>query len=299
MYATNCLVRDSEKDSRQRSQRLRRRIDGSSYGVAENVRCLRGWFGRGRGDGREDFDGRRDERCVARGGPSGLSRKRLQDVYVAVRAAASRRGRGRKSAGKLWGIPGSERGLGHRGGTVHFGTGSKLSVVSVAHCWRTHESLGPHRAAIRSGRFSLLYTGFAGRGLADQLRRFGAVLRQSGRVHRCFRDEGKCIERAGRSVSAATEAAMHGTDCQEGLRQTEHYLHTLAAGDSYAFGERAFAVPLLRTVRTRVRDRFQFQLEPSADTAGDRYRQADADYRSDGARGFAGQGRQSGGRLLY
>src|SRR4029077_10264095 len=59
------------------AERSRRRIDGSSYTVGENLRCVRGWLWRGRGDGREDFDGRRDERCVARSGAAGLSRKRF------------------------------------------------------------------------------------------------------------------------------------------------------------------------------------------------------------------------------
>src|ERR1700687_450198 len=135
MCVTNCLARDTEKGLTQRiieaAQRSRRRIDGSSYAVGENLRCVRDWFWRGRGGGREDFDGRRDERCVARSGPAGLSGKRFQDVYVAVRLAASRRGRGRRGAGKFRGVPGSERSMGHRGRAVHFGAGSKLSVVSV------------------------------------------------------------------------------------------------------------------------------------------------------------------------
>ena len=58
-------------------------------------------------------------------------------------------------------------------------------------------------------------------------------------------------------------------DRQEGLRQAEHYLHPIAAGDSHAFGQWPIAVPLLRSMRARMRDRIQFQLESSSASSGD------------------------------
>ena len=47
--------------------------------------------------------------------------------------------------------------------------GLALPLVPLAHCWRTHQSLGPHRAAFCSGRFQGPLKRRHGRRLADQL----------------------------------------------------------------------------------------------------------------------------------
>ncbi len=140
-------------------------------------------------------------------------------------------------------------------------------------------------------------------GLGDdwpiRLRRSRAVLRQSRVLHRRFRHEGKCFERARRHFSAASETAMHGADRQESLRQTEYYLHSFAARDPDAIRERPAAVPLLRPMRPRMHHGVEFQLEPGVDSSGDGNGQADDDHRRDGTRNRGRKRRQGARRRVH
>ena len=118
-------------------------------------------------------------------------------------------------------------------------------------------------------------------------------------VHRRVRNARECVERAGRRFLAAAEAALHREHRQEGVRQAQHHLHPVAAGDSDEVGERAIALSLLRAVRARMHDGVEFQLEPGADSAGDGDGQADDDHGRDGARSFDGAGRQGDRRFVH
>src|SRR5579859_5163518 len=167
-------------------------------------------------------------------------------------------------------------------------------MVSFAHRRRAHESLGPHRAALCAGGFSVEEPRRARRRLADFVRRHRAVLRQGGIVHRRFWIARKRFERAERRVSAAAEAALPRTAGEASLRQTEYYMHSGAARSADEAAQRAPAVPLLRAVLARMHDGVELQFEPGAAAAGDEDGKADADYGSDGARNSCGKNGQSG-----
>jgi len=86
----------------------------------------------------------------------------------------------------------------------------------------------------------------------------GALLRQSRRIYRRFRHQRKCLQRARRRISPSAQAPLHRADGQEGLRQAQHYLYPLTPRDSHSLRKRAFALPLLRPVRPRLRHGVEF-----------------------------------------
>ena len=83
-------------------------------------------------------------------------------------------------------------------------------------------------------------------------------------------------ERAGRHLPAAAEAALLRAADQAGGRQAEDHLHPDAAVDPHAAAERPAGVPLLRPVRSRLRDARELLVDLGAAAAGAGDRQADA-----------------------
>ena len=86
-------------------------------------------------------------------------------------------------------IPRAQRRMGDRRRAVHVGSGIAIPLVPFAHCRRTHQSLGTHRVAFRSGGFQVQLARRHGRRLAHFLRRHRALLRQGRVLHRRFRDQ--------------------------------------------------------------------------------------------------------------
>ena len=179
-------------------------------------------------------------------GPAFNPEHGLQDVPVAVRSAASRSWRRRKSGGKFRGISGAQWRVENRGRALHLRSGSEFSVVSFAHRRRPHESLGPHRAAFFSRRFQIAYTRD---GLGEDWPiSYDDIAPYYDKVESyigVFGSKENVPSAPERNFSATSQAALQRTDHQEGLRQAQHSLHSLAAGDSHQSAERP---PCLATI---------------------------------------------------
>ena len=142
-------------------------------------------------------------------GPPVNPEKDYKDADVALRIAASRRRRRRPRQRKFQRIPRPQRRLGYRRRALHFRARRKFPMVPLPHRRRPHQSLGPHRAALRSRRFHVRHPRRPGRRLAHHLRGHRALLRQSRILHRRFRHQGKRLQRSRRRFSSSAEAALH------------------------------------------------------------------------------------------
>ena len=162
--------------------------------------------------------------------------ERLENAGAELRDSASRRVDPRAAVRRVRRV---RRRVGDRRRAVHARAGHAVQLVARAHARRTHESLGPDLAALRSGRFPAQVARRARRRLADQLRRRQAVLRQRRSLHRAVRIERRAPQRAGRHLHAAAQAAVSRAVGEEGVGQAEHHLHSGAAVDHHPAAERA------------------------------------------------------------
>ena len=237
------------KDLRRLHRRLRRRRRHGRQGAVRSGRR------------RRHARGRRDV---------GL-RDGLEDVGVAVRLAAPRRGHPDQTVRRVRRL---HRRLGDRRRAVHAGAGLAVRLVPRAHARRAHESLGTHLAALGPRRLQAPQPRRHRRRLADHLRRDQAVLRQARSPRRHLRVDGEHSERARRRLPAAAEAALLRAADQAGGRQAAHHVHPEPAVDPDAAAERAARLPLLRPVRPRLRDARELLVAVGAAAAGAGDRQA-------------------------
>ena len=157
------------------------------------------------------------------------------------------------------------------------------------------------RISLRMGpvRFQALQPRWPGLRLAHHLRRTRALLRQSRRTDRRLRQPGGPREYARRQVSSRARAARLRAAGEAGLRQGEHSVHPVAAGDSDALHPWAGRVPLLRAMRARLRRQRQLQFSRRAHLPGDEDRQPGGAHRRHGARSSGGSRWPGARRLLH
>ncbi len=164
---------------------------------------------------------------------------------------------------------------------LHQRAGNQLPVVAVAYARRTHQPLGTHLPAHGSLRLQAVYPRRPGLRLAVQLRRPRAVLRQSGGNDRRVWIDGKHRERARRQVSSPSQTSLHRVVHSTRLPQVKHSLRVVAAFDYHQVHQWPPVMPLLRTVRPRVRGGREFLVAHGADSARDAHRQPGTDHRCD------------------
>ena len=172
-------------------------------------------------------------------------------------------------------------------------------MVPLPHRRRPHQSLGPHRPALRSHRLHLRHARRPRRQLAHHLSGHRPLLRQSRILHRRLRHQGKRLQRSRRRLPSSTEAALHRAAHKKSLRQTQHYLHPRAPRHPHPPAQWPRPLPLLRPVRTRLHHRLKFQFQPGVDPARSQDRSPHHDHRRHGSLRHHGQRRQSRSRLLH
>src|SRR5437016_6308246 len=148
--------------------------------------------------------------------------------------------------------------MGSRRRAVHAGERLDVRLVPRPDARWTHESLGPHLAPHGTGRLQAAQPRRTRRRLADYVRRPQAVLRQARPAGRDLRLDGKYSERARWYLSAAAQASLLRAVNQSGGRYARDHLHSEPPVDPHAAVEWTPCVPLLRTVRPRLRDVREF-----------------------------------------
>jgi hypothetical protein len=179
----------------------------AGHSIPEGLRRVHCRLWRGRRDDRQGpHRGWRRRRDARRRSDVGL-RQRLGDVRLELRFAGPRVRRGQEAVRHLRRLSGR---LGHRGRTVHSGAG-RLALVSRPDVGWPHASLGPHLAALRTGRLPPQDCRWPRRRLADHLRRHQAVLRQARFVRWHLRHQprgpDRPAQRARRHFSTASKTA--------------------------------------------------------------------------------------------
>ncbi len=183
--------------------------------------------------------------------------------------------------------------------TVHRRGGQQISMVPVARDRRAHQSLRPDRAALRRLRFRPLQPRRPGHGLAHHLRGHRPLLRQGRKLHRRDRKQGRHPQRAGRHFPALPGPASARTPGAARRQEAQHPLHSFAPGGDHQADQRPAAVPLLRAMRARLRDRVELFFEPGPAVSRHEDRARQGVHQRHGARAGDGRRRQSGVRVLH
>ena len=227
---------------------------------------------RRRRHGRQGAHRSRRQRPDARSGRDVRHPPRFEDDGVALPVAAPGPAHSRAPVRRV------RRRLGRldpRRRALHDRARRSVRLVPHAHARRTHQSLGPHLAAVRSRRLPPQEPRRPRRRLADQLRRSEAVLRQHRPLHRPLRIERRAAQRSGRHLPAAAKAALLRAADQAGIGAAEHPLHPDPAVDPDAAAQRPPGVSLLRPVRARLRLARQLLVALGAAAAGARHQPPD------------------------